>query len=167
MIAYDDRRRLTASADGCYVNASILGEDVVLRMTVLAPAGRLCRTAAVPVGSSVGPTIKDRTKRFGLIAWAACLASLVASAAASAQQTKSPQPPSQVTALVVMTPTGPATCATWVKWRAPGADPADKAAIEYWAEGCLSGVAAGSHHDVIDMYRHEIARTRRFRDEQP
>lgn len=60
-----------------------------------------------------------------------------------------------VTALVVMTPTGPATCSTWVQWRLPAANPADKAAIEYWTEGYLSGLAAGSHHDVIGQFRRE------------
>ena len=33
--------------------------------------------------------------------------------------------------------------------------PTDKAAIEYWAEGYLSGLAAGSHHDVIGQFRRE------------
>lgn len=97
----------------------------------------------------------DLTKSLGLITWAACLATLGGSATASAQEKKPPRPPTQVTALVVMTPNGPATCDTWVKWRAPGADPSDKAAIEYWAEGYLSGLAAGSHHDVIGLFRHE------------
>jgi hypothetical protein len=66
-----------------------------------------------------------------------------------------PKPPGQMAALVVMTPNGPATCSTWVQWRAPAAHPADKAAIEYWAEGYLSGLAAGSHHDVIGAFRRE------------
>lgn len=57
--------------------------------------------------------------------------------------------------MVVMTPNGPATCATWVQWRSPAANPADRAAIEYWAEGYLSGLAAGSRHDVIGQFRHE------------
>ena len=60
-----------------------------------------------------------------------------------------------MTALVVMTPNGPATCATWVQWRLPAANPTDKAAIEYWTEGYLSGLAAGSHHDVIGQFRRD------------
>ena len=70
-------------------------------------------------------------------------------------QQAAPKPPGQVAALVVMTPTGPATCTTWVQWRSPGAHPADTAAIEYWAEGYLSGLAAGSRHDVIGAFRRE------------
>ena len=31
----------------------------------------------------------------------------------------------------------------------------DTAAIEYWSEGYLSGLAAGSHHDVIGQFRRE------------
>ncbi len=58
-----------------------------------------------------------------------------------------------MTGLVVMTPNGPATCATWVAWRLPDASPVDRAAIEYWAEGYLSGLAAGSRHDVIGKFR--------------
>ena len=54
-----------------------------------------------------------------------------------------------------MTPNGPATCVTWVQWRAPAAHPADKAAIEYWVEGYLSGLAAGSKHDVIGQFRRD------------
>ena len=71
-------------------------------------------------------------------------------------QQASPKPSGQVAALVVMTPTGPATCTTWVQWRSPGAHPADTAAIEYWAEGYLSGLAAGSRHDVIGAFRREV-----------
>ena len=70
------------------------------------------------------------------------------------QQTR-PKQSGPVTALVVMTPNGPATCATWVQWRAPAAHPADKAAIEYWVEGYLSGLAAGSKHDVIGQFRRD------------
>jgi hypothetical protein len=111
------------------------------------------------MASPVGLTMRDLTKRLGSIASAACIATVIASAAASAQRQK-PAPaqapaPGPVKALVVMTPNGPATCATWVQWRAPGAHPADKAAVEYWAEGYLSGLAAGSHHDVIGQFRHE------------
>jgi hypothetical protein len=130
-------------------------------MTVMMPAqlvGRMAgrrRAIAPPVGLTMG----DLTKRFASIAWVACIAMLAASAAASAQQRKPPPPappaPSQYTAMVVMTPNGPATCATWVQWRLPTAHPTDKAAIEYWSEGYLSGLAAGSHHDVIGQFRHE------------
>jgi hypothetical protein len=83
----------------------------------------------------------------------ACVATLAATA--SAQQNAPLQRWGPVTALVIMTPNGPATCATWVQWRSPAAHPVDKAAIEYWVEGYLSGLAAGSHHDVIGAFRHE------------
>jgi hypothetical protein len=59
------------------------------------------------------------------------------------------------TALVVMTPSGPATCATWLQGRSPGINPVDKAAIEYWVEGYLSGLATGSHQDMIGSFRHD------------
>jgi hypothetical protein len=72
-----------------------------------------------------------------------------------AQQAAPPSPASQVTAYVVMTPSGPATCSTWVQWRAPGANPTDKASIQYWAEGYISGLAAGSRHDVLGNFRLE------------
>jgi HdeA/HdeB family len=113
--------------------------------------------AVPPDGARCVPLGGGLTKRLGSIAGTVCLATAIATATASAQQKKPPQPPTDVTALVVMTPTGPATCDTWIKWRAPGADPRDKAAIEYWAEGYLSGLAAGSHHDVIGLYRTEAA----------
>jgi hypothetical protein len=77
------------------------------------------------------------TKRFGFIVGVVCVAIVAAADAVSAQQQKSPQQPGQYTAMVVMTPNGPATCATWIQWRLPGAHPTDKAAIEYWAEGYL------------------------------
>jgi len=48
-----------------------------------------------------------------------------------------------------MTPNGPATCATWVQWRGPGANSTDRESIQYWAEGYISGLAAGSRHDVL------------------
>jgi hypothetical protein len=95
------------------------------------------------------------TKRFGPIARLTCIATVAATTAALAQQQKPSQATGHVTALVVMTPTGPATCSTWVQWRLPAANPADKAAIEYWTEGYLSGLAAGSHHDVIGQFRRE------------
>jgi hypothetical protein len=95
------------------------------------------------------------TKRFGPIARLTCIATVAATTAALAQQQKPSQATGHVTALVVMTPTGPATCTTWIQWRLPGAHPADKAAIEYWTEGYLSGLAAGSHHDVIGQFRRE------------
>jgi hypothetical protein len=79
-------------------------------------------------------------------------ATLAIAATAYAQQ-----PPSsseqQMTAYVVMTPTGPATCATWVQWRAPGANRTDTEGIQYWAEGYLSGLAAGSRHNILGAFR--------------
>jgi hypothetical protein len=97
-----------------------------------------------------------------LAQWA-FVALLAATATASAQQ-RAPQraqsavpPPqaSQVTAYVITTPNGPATCATWVQWRAPGANATDKASIQYWADGYISGLAAGSRHDVLGAFRLE------------
>ncbi|MBV9250901.1 MAG: hypothetical protein JO227_16845 [Acetobacteraceae bacterium] len=83
----------------------------------------------------------------------ACVAAVSLTVTAAAQQ----KPPSgsadSVTAYVVMTPTGPATCATWVQWRAPGANPADREIIQYWAEGYISGLAAGSHHNVLGAFK--------------
>ena len=99
--------------------------------------------------------IGNLTGSFGSIACAASIAMVAVTAAASAQQPPPSKPPGQYTALVVMTPNGPATCATWVQWRLPTAHPTDKAAVEYWAEGYLSGLAAGSHHDVIGQFRRE------------
>jgi hypothetical protein len=52
-----------------------------------------------------------------------------------------------------MTPNGPATCATWVQWRGPGANATDKEGIQYWAEGYISGLAAGSHHNILGNFR--------------
>ncbi len=75
--------------------------------------------------------------------------------AADAQPAAPQTPSSQVTAYVVMTPNGPATCATWVQWRAPGANPTDRASIQYWAEGYISGLAAGSHRDVLGNFKLE------------
>jgi hypothetical protein len=126
-------------------------------MIVMMPAqsfrgtGRRRRAIAPPVGLTMG----DLTKRFASIAWVACIAMLAASAAASAQQRKPPQALGPTTAMVVMTPNGPATCATWIQWRSPAAHPVDKAAVEYWVEGYLSGLAAGSHHDVIGQFRRD------------
>ncbi len=80
------------------------------------------------------------------------IATLTMAATAYAQQ----QPSSleqQMTAYVVMTPTGPATCATWVQWRAPGANTTDKEGIQYWAEGYISGLAAGSRHNILGAFR--------------
>ena len=74
-------------------------------------------------------------------------------AAAGAQQPAPHGQPGSVTAYVVMTPSGPATCATWVQWRAPGANAADRESIQYWAEGYISGLAAGSRHDVLGAFR--------------
>jgi hypothetical protein len=106
---------------------------------------------------AAGLAIGTLAKRWGSIACAACIATVAVTAAASAQQQnpRPPQQPGQYTALVVMTPNGPATCATWVQWRSPTAHPQDKAAIEYWSEGYLSGLAAGSRHDVIGQFRRE------------
>jgi hypothetical protein len=109
------------------------------------------RAIAPPVGVTMG----DLTKRFASITWVTCIAMLAASAAASAQQRKPPPALGPTTAMVVMTPNGPATCATWVQWRLPAAHPIDKAAVEYWVEGYLSGLAAGSHHDVIGQFRRD------------
>jgi hypothetical protein len=117
------------------------------------------RTTVLPVGLRRKVTRGNLIERVASIALAVCIATVIATAAASAQQKKPPQTPAPapgpVTALGVMTPNGPATCATWVQWRSPSAHPADKAAVEYWAEGYLSGLAAGSHHDVIGQFRHE------------
>jgi hypothetical protein len=86
----------------------------------------------------------------------ACLATVATTGNVSAQKKKpSAKEISEVAGLVVMTPNGPATCSTWIEWRSPTADPIDKAAIEYWAEGYLSGLAAGSRRDVIGAFRHE------------
>ena len=109
------------------------------------------RVAGPPVGITMG----DPTKGLGSIACAICIGMVIASIAASAQQRPPPPQPAQYTAMVVMTPNGPATCTTWIQWRSPGANPADKAAVEYWSEGYLSGLAAGSRHDVIGQFRHE------------
>jgi hypothetical protein len=82
-----------------------------------------------------------------VVAGATIVATLAATAANAQQQ--APPPPESVTAYVVMTPNGPATCATWTQWRAPGANLTDKEGIQYWAEGYISGLAAGSRHDVL------------------
>ena len=108
---------------------------------------------------SMAPPVRrrtgDATKRLASIAGAVCLATIAATAPASAQQQKPSLQSGPVTALVVMTPNGPATCASWGQARAPGAHPLDKAAVEYWVEGYLSGLAAGSHHDVIGQFRRD------------
>jgi hypothetical protein len=47
-----------------------------------------------------------------------------------------------------------------MKGRSPAASSGDNAAIEYWAEGYLSGLAAlaaGSHHDVIGGFHREAS----------
>ncbi len=84
-----------------------------------------------------------------------CLAAVATAGAALAQQQPPPKRSGPVTAMVVMTPNGPATCSTWVQLRLPAAHPLDKAAVEYWVEGYLSGLAAGSHHDVIGQFRRD------------
>ncbi len=73
----------------------------------------------------------------------------------SAKKQPSPKEIAQVTGLIVMTPNGPATCSRWIAWRQPTADPVDTAAIEHRAEDYLSGLAAGSHHEVIGAFRHD------------
>jgi hypothetical protein len=89
-------------------------------------------------------------RRFAFVAGPIVVAALTA-ASANAQRLA---PPGQsVTAYVVMTPNGPATCATWTQWRAPGANPTDKESIQYWAEGYISGLAAGSRHDVLGQFQ--------------
>ena len=115
--------------------------------------GRRAVASSVDLGG--GLTMDDVAKRLGSIARVACIATVAATAAASAQQGNPPQRSGPVTALVIMTPNGPATCATWVQWRSPTAHPQDKAAVEYWVEGYLSGLAAGSHHDVIGQFRRD------------
>ena len=88
----------------------------------------------------------------GILAWA--YGAVVATSwAAHAQQPAPQKRPGEVAAYVVMTPNGPATCATWVQWRAPGANPTDKEIIGYWAEGYISGLAAGSRHDILGLFR--------------
>jgi len=52
-----------------------------------------------------------------------------------------------------MTPTGPATCTDWAHARSPGANPNNKAAVKFWSEGYLSGLAAGSGHDITGLFR--------------
>ncbi len=128
---------------------------VMVTAQPLRRVARRCHVMVPPAGPPSG-----LTKRFGSVALLACIVAVAATAAASAQQRPRPQQtlPKQsgpVTALVVMTPNGPATCVTWVQWRAPAAHPADKAAIEYWVEGYLSGLAAGSKHDVIGQFRRD------------
>jgi hypothetical protein len=114
------------------------------------------RYAVAPsVGLGAGLTMGGVAKRLGFIASVACIATVAVAVAASAQQRSPPQRPGPVTALVIMTPNGPATCAAWVQWRSPTAHPVDKAAVEYWVEGYLSGLAAGSHHDVIGQFRRD------------
>jgi hypothetical protein len=83
----------------------------------------------------------------------ACIATVAATAAASAQHRTTKK---EVTALVIMTPTGPATCADWTHARSPGANPKNKAAIKFWSEGYLSGLAAGSGHDIIGLFRSDV-----------
>lgn len=85
----------------------------------------------------------------------ACLVAIATVAATSATYAKkqTPTEQSEVTAYVIMTPNGPATCATWVQWRAPGANPTDKESIQFWAEGYISGLAAGSRHDILGAFR--------------
>jgi hypothetical protein len=120
---------------------------------------RDCYAVSSPLCPQVGLRASGRTKWFGVIAGVACLATVVSTSAVSAQKKRTPKEISEVTGLIVMTPNGPATCSTWVEWRSPTADPVDTAAIEYWAEGYLSGLAAGSRHDVIGAFRHDALAT--------
>ena len=82
----------------------------------------------------------------------AAIAACSAVATANAQQAAQPKQPGQMTAYVVMTPSGPATCATWTQWRAPGANKMDREIIQYWAEGYISGLAAGTRHDILGQF---------------
>ena len=82
----------------------------------------------------------------------AAVAACSALATAYAQQPAQKQP-GQMTAYVVMTPNGPATCATWTQWRAPGANKVDREIIQYWAEGYISGLASGTRHDILGEFR--------------
>jgi hypothetical protein len=89
---------------------------------------------------------------FGVTALA-CMVALAATPPAEAQSRPPPNASGSYTAYVVMTPSGPATCTTWVQWRGPGANATDKEGIQYWAEGYISGLAAGSHHDILGNFR--------------
>jgi hypothetical protein len=104
---------------------------------------------------STGTRTITSTRKFCSIAPWVVIATLATTSAAYAQQKAPSEQAPEMTALVVMTPNGPATCATWVQWRSPGAHPADKAAIEYWVEGYLSVLAAGGQHDVIGAFRRD------------
>jgi hypothetical protein len=128
---------------------------VTVTAQVFSGLERRRRAMSSAFGMQGSVTMGNRTQRFGVIAGAACIATVAATATVSAQQRPSPKEPGQVAALVVMTPNGPATCSTWVQWRLPTANPVDTAAVEYRAEGYLSGLAAGSHHDVIQAFRHD------------
>jgi hypothetical protein len=108
-----------------------------------------CGSAGRPAGRLA---MNGQTRKVVSIACAVCIAVVAVSGAASAQPQKPPQQSGPVTALVIMTPNRPAT---WMQWRSPGANPQDKAAIEYWVEGYLSGLAAGSHHDAIGQFRRD------------
>jgi hypothetical protein len=81
------------------------------------------------------------------------LAAMAITTTAYAQQQAPPRRSGPVAAYVVMTPNGPATCATWVQWRGPNAHPIDREGIQYWAEGYISGLAAGSRHDVLGSFQ--------------
>ena len=98
------------------------------------------------------PVMSGSNSRWGgVFAWAG-IATLTVAASAYAQQRPSALE-EQMTAYVVMTPAGPATCSTWVQWRAPGANRTDKEGIQYWAEGYISGLAAGSRHNILGAFR--------------
>jgi hypothetical protein len=95
---------------------------------------------------------RNSKKRLGIVGLVSAVATLI-SIPASAQGQVTQAPLGQMTAYVVMTPNGPATCATWVQWRAPGANATDKEGIQYWAEGYISGLAAGSRHNILGAFR--------------
>ena len=85
------------------------------------------RNRAIP-GNSARASSTDKhilwgvrmLKGFAVVAGPIAVATL-AVAAASAQPP--PRKAGPVTAYVVMTPSGPATCTTWTQWRSPAANP--------------------------------------------
>ena len=99
-----------------------------------------------------GYTIMKSANGPGILAWT-CGAVVGTFWAAHAQQPAPQKQPGEVAAYVVMTPNGPATCATWAQLRAPGANPTDKEIVKYWSEGYISGLAAGSRHDVLGAFQ--------------
>ena len=55
-------------------------------------------------------------------------------------------------ACIVMAPSGPGCTRQWVQCQAPGANPTDKEGIQHSVQGCISGLAAGSHHDILGAF---------------